>query len=390
MSLLNRVCKRFYNLSNNTLNQKSNHLLVTNKVSAKFCERCKPLLSSYKSKFITHCNWKYEVPYINYYLRDEFVIESIENMKSMKIKDICLKMTENTIWVYVKKKLIAFNRQKDGTFRGKISKFSNSQFSSIAYCNDIIISGHVDGSIRHWKIKSRNNINNIPQLKAHSNVYGEHVSNIEATPQHNISSFSNLIKIQKNSLADDNSAEEDDPIYRGKKLIHSISLDPTGTKVAASAEKSLLIYDIITNCKEMDECINNNTCSQLLWQDPHTILMLYKQQVKKLDIRTPKFVRTLDASVLDSDYELYSFSTDYLYTIITGTNIGTVLLWDQRLNNYIHTYVIHLFSTNPVISVDFDSTHMYAILELEGLFKYSFEKTNYDCAKRKKYFNNFV
>nr|XP_012226969.1 PREDICTED: uncharacterized protein LOC105674894 isoform X1 [Linepithema humile] len=353
---------------------------------------CKPLLSSYNSKFITYYNWKYELPDMNYYHRDEFVIESLENMRSIKIKDMCLIMTENATWFYVKKKLAAFNRSEDGTLTGgRIIGLCNCQFSSIAYCNDIIISGHVDGSIKHWKIESRNNINNIQQLKAHSNVYGEHVSNIEATPQHIISSSSNLIKIQKNSLEDDDFAEENETIYSVKKLIQSISLDPTGTKVAASAEKSLLIYDITTNCKEMDECINDNTCSQLLWQDPHSILMLYKQQVKKMDIRTPAFVRTWDASVLDSNYELYSFSSDYLYTIITGTNIGTVLLWDQRYNDCVQTYDIDCIYKNPIYSVEFDSTHMYAATRNEDLNELLFKERYYcDRAKRKKYFSKFV
>nr|XP_012226968.1 PREDICTED: uncharacterized protein LOC105674893 isoform X2 [Linepithema humile] len=284
---LNRVCKRFYHLSNTTLNQKSNHLHVTNEVSEKFRER--------------------------------------------------------------------------------------------------------DGSIRHWKIESRNNINNIQQLKAHSNVYGELVSNIEATPQHIISSSSNLIKIQKNSLEDDDFAKENETIYSGKKLIESISLDPTGKKVAASAENSLLIYDVTTNCKEMDKCINDNTCFRLLWQDPHSILMLYKQQIKKMDIRTPAFVRTWDASVLDSNYELYSFSTDYLYTIMAGTNFGTLLLWDQRYNDCVQTYNIDFVYDNPIYSVEFDSTHVYAVTRKQGLLELMFQERNYsDRAERKKYFKNFI
>nr|XP_012226967.1 PREDICTED: uncharacterized protein LOC105674893 isoform X1 [Linepithema humile] len=383
---LNRVCKRFYHLSNTTLNQKSNHLHVTNEVSEKFRERCKPLLSSYKSKLIMHYVWKYES------FLYKLVIQPIANIWSIDIEDICLKMTENTTWFYIKKKLAAYNRSTDGTLtREQIIGFCKSQFSSFAYCNDIIISGHVDGSIRHWKIESRNNINNIQQLKAHSNVYGELVSNIEATPQHIISSSSNLIKIQKNSLEDDDFAKENETIYSGKKLIESISLDPTGKKVAASAENSLLIYDVTTNCKEMDKCINDNTCFRLLWQDPHSILMLYKQQIKKMDIRTPAFVRTWDASVLDSNYELYSFSTDYLYTIMAGTNFGTLLLWDQRYNDCVQTYNIDFVYDNPIYSVEFDSTHVYAVTRKQGLLELMFQERNYsDRAERKKYFKNFI
>ncbi|XP_012231288.1 uncharacterized protein [Linepithema humile] len=387
---LNRVCKKFHEISEIVLNKKSNHLLVTNEVSKKFCERCTEQLSSYNWKFIMHYNWKYGI--CNKRFIRDVLIYSTEDMRFMRMEEKCLKMTENTICFYDEDILSAFNRAKDGNITGNIiCGTCNCQFSSIAYCNDIIISGHEDGSIRHWRIESRNNINNIQQLKAHSNVYGEHVSNIEATTQHIISSSSNLIKIQKNTLENDNFAKENKTIYRGKKLIQSISLDPTETKVAASTEESFLIYDIKKHCKVMDKRITDNTCSQLLWQDPHTILMLYKQEVKKMDIRTREFVRTWNVSVLKSVRELHSLSSDNLYTIMTGTNVSAVLLWDQRLNDCIQTYDIHHIFNNPVHSVEFDSTHMYAVTDLNGMVEFNFKEGDYyNRAERKKYFSNYI
>nr|XP_012226972.1 PREDICTED: uncharacterized protein LOC105674896 [Linepithema humile] len=206
---LNSVCKKFQDLSNKVLNNKSNRLLVTNEVSKKFCERCTSLLSSYNSKFITHYNWKYEIARNHIICDLQTIIDFMEEGRGMRMKQICLKMTKNKIWFYDEDILSAFNRAEDGNITGdKIIGTCNCQFSSIAYCNDIIISGHVDGSIRQWKTKSRKNINNIQQLKAHFNVYDEYVSNIEVTTQHIISSSSNLIKIQKNTLDDDESAEK--------------------------------------------------------------------------------------------------------------------------------------------------------------------------------------
>ncbi|XP_067205428.1 uncharacterized protein [Linepithema humile] len=382
---LRSVCKKFDRISSYVLNKKSNRLLITNQMSEKFRERCKPPLSSYNSKFITFYNWKFGIPF-------KHVVNNLgprETTRDIRINKKCLKMTKNTIWFYDTDILSACNRAESGTVTVNIIRGTcNCEFSSIADCNDIIISGHVDGSIRHWKIESRNNINNLQQLKAHSNVYGEYVSNIEATTQHIISSSSNLIKVQKNTYEDDGSAEESETIYTGKKLIQSISLDPKGTKVAASAEKSLLIYDINKNCLVMDELINNNICSQLLWEDPHTILMLYERQIQKMDTRTSTFVRTWNTSVLHNNPKLYSFSSDYLYTIMTGTDLGSVLLWDQRINDCIRTYQISISRSNPVLSVQFDSFHMYTITELEGVSQFYFgDEVTFDSAQRKKYFS---
>nr|XP_012231300.1 PREDICTED: uncharacterized protein LOC105677326 isoform X3 [Linepithema humile] len=353
---LRSVCKKFNRISSDVLNNKSNRLLVTNQMSEKFRERCKLPLSSYNSKFITHYNWKYETP-----------LQHVTNK-------------------------LAVNRAKDGNITTTIKCGTcNSQFSSIAYCNDIIISGHKNGSISHWRFGSRKNIN-LLQLKTHFNVYGEYVSNIEATTQHIISSSSNLIKIQKNIFED--SAEENEPIYESRKLIQSISLDPTEKKVAASTEESFLIYDISAkyfSCLVKDERINDSTCSQLLWEDPHTILMLYERQIQKMDTRTPNFVRTWNTSVLKKNPKLHSFSSDYLYTIMTGTNIGTVLLWDQRLNDCIRTYQVSLIRFNPVLSVQFDSTHMYAITKLRGVIQLNFrDGVTFNSAQRKKYFSKFI
>ncbi|XP_012231301.1 uncharacterized protein [Linepithema humile] len=385
---LRSVCKTFDRISSYVLNKKSNHLLVTNQMSEKFRKRCKSLLSSYNSKFITHYNWKCGIA-----CRETiYDIGSRKTTRDMRINKKCLKMTKNTILFYDNDILSVCNRAKNGNITENIMRGTCScQFSSFAYCNDIIISGHVDGSIRHWKIESRNNINNLQQLKAHSNVYGEYVSNIEVTTQHIISCSSNLIKIQKNTFEDDDSAEENEPIYKGKKLIQSISLHPTETKVATSTEESFLIYDINANCLVMDERINDSTCSQLLWEDPHTILMLYERQIQKMDIRTPKFVRTWNTSVLHNNSKLYSFSSDYLYTIMTGTDIGSVLLWDQRLNDYIQTYQISFIPSNPVLSVQFDSSYIYTITELRDVIQLNFRDVfTFKSAQRKKYFSNFI
>ncbi|XP_067212830.1 uncharacterized protein [Linepithema humile] len=395
---LRRVCKNFDVISTEILNKKSNHLLATNQISKKFRERCKPLLSTYRSKFVTHYNWQWE----RFGKKNIFPLQTnfIKELRGTTMNENCLKMTRNTIWLYDKNKLLAFNRAKNGNISRKnvIRATCDRQFSSIAYCNDIIISGHVDGSIRHWRIESLNNINNIQQLKVHSNVYDEYVSNIEVTSQHIISSSSNLIKLQKNTF--ENNAEEKETIYwKGRKLIRSISLNPTEKKVAASAEQWFLIYDINKNCQVMDKCIDGNTCYQLLWQDTHTILMLYESYIKQMDTRTSKFVRTWDASVLDNIWcdlsrNLLSLRSDYLYTFMTGTEDNTVILWDQRLSKFINTFCINsdINSNDPVFFVEFDSTHIYAITNQLGVVELDFQLGYYSASRTyfRTYFSQFT
>jgi hypothetical protein len=54
-------------------------------------------------------------------------------------------MTKNMIWVHDNQRLIAYNRKKDGTIKekGALIRTCNSPFTSMTYCNGVIISGHM-------------------------------------------------------------------------------------------------------------------------------------------------------------------------------------------------------------------------------------------------------
>ncbi|XP_067207242.1 uncharacterized protein [Linepithema humile] len=100
-----------------------------------------------------------------------------------------------------------------------------------------------------------------------------------------------------------------------------------------------------------------SNCQQLLWEDPHTILMCFTKSIKKMDTRTSEFVCTWDSS----KYR-YSFccSSDNMYTFMTGHY--ECVLWDQRQSVAIQTYdVIKSKTSSAINSLEFDSAHMYAV-----------------------------
>ncbi|XP_067208791.1 uncharacterized protein [Linepithema humile] len=132
----------------------------------------------------------------------------------------------------------------------------------------------------------------------------------------------------------------------------------------------------------------------LLWEDPHTILTLNKGYIKKIDMRTSEFVHICDtSSIPEWGYDnLTCFSSDYLYTIMTGTRNGKVILWDQRKSAPIQMY--QMSPTKPpdsylndnirsdqydrknIRSIQFDSTHLYAVT-YETLIEFDFKKKDY-------------
>ena len=94
--------------------------------------RCKPLLSSYSSKFITHRNW----------VNGIYNKRRIHKSRGSQIDD--LQITQNSLCFFCEKNFYAYNRTKDGTVNGiKIIKKCEEEFTSLACCNDVFISGHM-------------------------------------------------------------------------------------------------------------------------------------------------------------------------------------------------------------------------------------------------------
>ncbi|XP_067206422.1 uncharacterized protein [Linepithema humile] len=400
LSKISVVCRKFYEISYMILNKKTQHLLVTNQVSEKFRERCKPQFS-YIFQFIMNYNWRQRI-------YRERQIEKF-NPKSFLDNRKRLQMTKNTVLLCNKHSLFAYKRANNGTIKkGKKAKiFSDSPFGGFVYCNNEIISGHEDGSIRHWIIESPTEKNDVKHLRTHYNVHDD-IRHIDATLRHIISGSSNSIKIQKYTYVnyEEYLKEKKQIVYNNECEVQSMLFDPTGTKFAVSIYtknpehlSSLLIYDIGDRDSVIDKTEDcSNYCYkpgafQLLWEDPHTILMCYDSYIKKMDIRTSEFVRTWNSSsennkkftFFTTDKILTCFTTDNLYTIMTGTTNSQVLLWDQRQNAYIEEY--RTCTHHSVISIEFDSSHLYTVTE-KYLCEYDFQE-RFDFRERKYILSNF-
>ncbi|XP_067207236.1 uncharacterized protein [Linepithema humile] len=390
---LSMVCRQFNIVACDTLNKKSQHLFVsiTNQKEKKFYERCKPLLSSYDSIFSTYCNWiSASYKKSNIYEEEDMYIE--EYYRSNK----CLQMTKNTIW-FCGDYFLAYNRAKDGTIKKhkKIVGDNYAFIKSIAHCDDYIISGDVDGIIKHWRIESKKDKRNNLKYSVIHDV-DEEIDFIDATLQHIIIGSEDLIKILK--YTDDKKGcteekqifcgvdveqPEDDQIY-----IKSISFDPIGTKFAASfydydqSSTSFLIYDIEKNYQVMGKKCED-CCCQLLWEDPHTILMCFEKSIEKMDIRTSKVVRTWDSL----KYGLsMCCSSDNRYTFMTGHY--ECVLWDQRQSDAIQTYTMERDNIKGIIALEFDNTHIYAV-KSDDLYELDFTgRHHFDHKEIKKLFGN--
>ncbi|XP_012233061.1 uncharacterized protein [Linepithema humile] len=394
------VCRQFNIVACDTLNKKSQHLFVsiTNQKSKKFGERCKPLLSSYNSIFITYYNWIYAR-----YKRSEVYEAEERHVIYYETSNQSLQMTKNTVWFCEDGNFLAYNRADNGTIK-KDEKIVGNNYTfikSIAHCDDYIISGDVAGIIKHWRIESgKDRRNNLKYSEIHD--VDTKIDFIDATSQHITSASKNLIKILKYTDDKKGCTEEkqifcgvdveqpEDYCFDDQIYVTSISFDPIGTKFAASfndydqSSSSFLIYDIEKSYQVMEkEC--EESCCQLLWEDPYTILMCFEKSIKKMDMRVSDYVRTWNSS----QYE-YSFccSSDNMYTFMTGHY--ECVLWDQRQSVAIQTYdVVHSVSSRGIISLAFDSGHMYAITR-NFLYELDFtERHHFKHKKIKKLFGNF-
>ncbi|XP_067207238.1 uncharacterized protein [Linepithema humile] len=358
--------------------------------------RCKPLLSSYDSIFITYCNW------ISASYKESNIYEEKRNMCTVHYRsNKCLQMTKNTIW-FCGDYFLAYNRAKNGTIKKdeKIVGNNNTFIKSIALSDDYIISGDVDGIIKHWKIESQKDIRNDLKYSVIHNVHKE-IDVIDATSQHIIIGSEDLIKILKYT-DDKNGCTEEKQIFCGVDVeqpkdywfdnqfyINSISFDPIGTKFAASfydfneSLTSFLIYDIEKNYHVMDKKFGD-VCRQLLWEDPQTILMCFQRSIKKMDMRTSEVVRTWDSS----KYGLsLCCSSDNRYTFVTG--FIKIALWDQRQSDAIQTYTMEHDDDTGICALEFDNTHIYALKGL-NLYELDFtERHHFDHKEIKKLFGNF-
>nr|XP_012215662.1 PREDICTED: F-box/WD repeat-containing protein 4-like [Linepithema humile] len=404
---LSMVCKPFYLVAHDTLNKKSQHLFVsiTKQKSEKFRERCKPLLSLHNSIFITYYNWIYG----KCKKRKMYEMETRDHIVSYP-RYKTLQMTKDTVWFCAnlhlsrhnyndeKKKhiLLAYNRAEDDIRKGKKMGTNNSFIQTITHCDDYILSGDENGFIKRWSIKSDENRRNDLICSEIHNVKDDIIL-IDATSQHIITGSHSSIKILKYTDDKNGCTKENEIFFESDKTLNTISFDPMGTKFAASSTdyphdylelSSFLIYDIEKSYqiidKQCDAQYGTLTCECLLWEDPHTILMCFRNSIKKMDIRTSEFVRTWDSSKYCASSCL---SSDNRYTFMTGHDI--CVLWDQRQSVAVQTYTVEQRLDREIYALEFDNAHIYAATEY-GLFELNFTgRDHFDHKEIKKLFGNF-
>lgn len=78
----------------------------------------------------------------------------------------------------------------------------------------------------------------------------------------------------------------------------------------------------------------------LHWENASTLLTCgYDGYLRKWDMRTGECEQKWGDP---HDSALYCLASDDLYTVVTGANVfGRVVLWDQRLKNYIQVSIFH-------------------------------------------------
>ncbi|XP_067214506.1 uncharacterized protein [Linepithema humile] len=354
LSQISMVCIQFNNVAKYILMKKSEHLLVTNQKSEKFCERCKPQLSLYQNSiFITNYNWIHkECKRRQIYKIKNFEKIYLEHFYEFQYGNRRVQMTRNIVWLFCQGDILAYKRAENGTIKkGKnILRTDKAFIKTFAHCDNYIISGDREGIINRWEIKDNQNNFLFERLKIHNVHYN--IDQIDATSQHIITSSKHLIKILKYT-DDGKGCTVENEIFCGDILansyIQSISFDPIGTKFAAtivhcsSFKSSFLIYDI--------------------------------------DKRTSEIVRTWDSSK-------YGYtnccSSDNMNTFMTGHQKS--VLWDQRQSVAIQTYNMPGLD---IYCLEFDSAHMYAATK-DCLFELDFTKKNHFNQKKiKTFFGNF-
>ncbi|XP_067207906.1 uncharacterized protein [Linepithema humile] len=350
LSRIRMVCKRFNTVAYNTLEKKSEHLLVTNQKSKKFRERCKPLLSLDKNfKFITNYNWIHKkCKKRQIYKMEEINIEQGQSyFYPFQYGNRSVQITRNMVWSFCAGDLLAFKRAKNGTIKkGKnILKTDKAFIETYTHCGNYIISGDREGIINRWEIKDNQKDFLRKPLKIH-NVHFK-IEGINATSQHIIINSENLLKILKYS-DDRKGCTEENEIFCGDRCcIQSISFDPKGTKFAVTSydwsgfSHKFLIYDFDKSYQIMN-IKYDDPCKQLIWEDTHTILMRFDYSIRKIDLRTSKFVRTWDSSKY---HWSYCYSSDNMNTFMTGHDV--VVLWDQRKSVAIQNLIVPICMLLP-------------------------------------------
>ncbi|KAK2584702.1 hypothetical protein KPH14_007036 [Odynerus spinipes] len=373
---LSEVCTRFYDIIHeDTLwKKRSKQPLATNQASARFRERCNPLLCLRTKWHVSH-NWQYG----RYEKRFLF---------SQKTKLMpWLQLTDDTLWWSGGGRLCGFRRSEP--LRETVLVFNEDDIGSdickFVVKEEYIISGHRDGSLKFWT-KTKRGGNHI-----YFNIDRAHSSDVNAvdkTGQIIVSGAGDgTVKVWRSP----NRRYAEAPLasINVRDRVWSVVADPTGLKFAVGSSGNsdgppLHIFD--TECCSISDVVKHNWrrgagILDMVWDNPHTLLTCgYDTYIRKWDIRCGMCVSSWSDP---TNATLYCISSDYQHTLVTGTQFNCkAVLWDQRQKNYVQLYFMNLRRmSSPIYSISFDSCHLYGATDqhlAELTFSgYSYKEINY-------------
>ncbi|EZA62628.1 hypothetical protein DMN91_006750 [Ooceraea biroi] len=373
---ISQVCKRFNEIihTDGIWVKKSNRSIVTNQISERFRKICNPILLPRNKCFVSY-NWqygKYKKNFIFY---------------KRRILMPWLQMTKEMLWWCGGNNFVGIERRDQLTQKNRDESFSShnlmympKEFSKFVLWKNFIISGHSDGRIIYWLDTSCKTGPRLRILTSVKNVHPSYISAIDATSRNVISASHSMIRIQKNISTLAEQLDEQSANHHSKSgvcigikdRVQSLAIDPTETKFAVGSGgwtdfPPLHIIDI--NKHHMSAMVHKwrhgAGILDMVWDNPHTLLTCgYDSHIRKWDLRVGKCV----SSWADpNDATLYCISSDYQYTMITGTQYTEMaVLWDQRQRNFVQVYYVNprsAFRSSPIYSLRFDSSHLYCAMD---------------------------
>ncbi|KAK0165199.1 hypothetical protein PV328_003736 [Microctonus aethiopoides] len=375
---LGRVCKRFNDIVNDDALwiEKSNKPLATNQSSKKFRERCNPLLCL-RTKWHVCYNW----------LNGKYGKTIIHTDRINSIPWI--QMTEKVLWWSGGNKLCGYHRSLHNRRSRDPASNANCAFKRTNIISDIckfvvrdeyIVSGHRDGSIWFWVKNTSPGGNFNAEIK---DAHASSVNAIDHIPHAIISGAADgTVKIwpETSEIFDIQPATTFSVFDR----IWSLACESIESKIAVGSSGThrgppLHIFDI-EYCRQLDGMRHNwrhgAGILDMVWETPQCLLTCgYDTYIRKWDMRTGTCVASWGDP---TDATLYCISTDYNYTMVTGTQYnGKAVLWDQRESKYIQLYFMNFRrASSPVYSIAFDSSHLYGATDRQ-LVEFTFAESNH-------------
>lgn len=378
---LSEVCARFYNIIHKRTLwvKRSNQPLATNQTSARFRERCNPLLCLHIRWRVSH-NWQYG--------RYEKRFLLSQKAKLMP----WLQLTRNTLWWGGGNRLCGFKRSSNDfsdSFKETVLVFDEDNIGSdickFVVKDEYIVSGHRDGSLKFWtKTKRFGNHFYCSIDRAHASD----VNAVDKTGQIIVSGAGDgTVKVWRSP----NRIYTEAPLASKnvRDRVWSVVADPTGLKFAVGTSGNgdgppLCIFD--TKCCNISDTMKHNWKQgagilDMVWENPNTLITCgYDTYIRKWDIRCGMCVSSWPDP---TNATLYCISSDYQHTLVTGTQFNSkAVLWDQRQKNYVQFFFLNQSRlSSPIYSISFDCNHLYGAVDQHlvalKFSGYSYTEINY-------------